>query len=79
MTDDVDSREPIDSLKHEPLIFWWMPVLALLAPLVLAAWKAATADADGLEKGAIAFVWPGVLLYLGAVAVLWAGWKIDLE
>ena len=63
----------------EPFILWWMPLVALLAPLAWAAWAGATADTGGLEAAATAFLWPGVLFYAGAVAVLWAGWKIDLE
>ncbi len=68
--------------KHqpkEPLLPWWMPALALVAPLTYAAWRAVTADAGGLEEALVALLWPGVLLYLGGVAVLWAGWKIELE
>ncbi len=61
----------------EPLILWWMPVVALLAPAVYAAWAAVSGDGAG--DALTAFLWPGVLFYLGAVAVLWAGWKIELE
>ncbi|MPZ47737.1 MAG: hypothetical protein GEU75_00195 [Dehalococcoidia bacterium] len=66
-------------IKKEPLILWWMPVVALLAPLAWAAWIAASTADNALGEAAFALVWPGVLLYAGAVAVLWAGWKIDLE
>jgi hypothetical protein len=64
---------------HEALILWWMPIVALLAPIVFAAWKGASANSDALGSGAWALLWPGVALYLGAVALLWAGWKIELE
>ena len=63
----------------EPLILWWMPAVALLAPIIFAAWEAVSADGGALRDAAIALVWPGGLLYLGTVAVLWAGWKMDLE
>lgn len=63
----------------ERLILWWMPIVALLAPLVWAAWEAASADSGALKAGLEAMVWPGVALYLGAIAVLWAGWKLELE
>jgi hypothetical protein len=56
-----------------------MPLLALVAPLAYAAWRAASADANALGEAALAFVWPGVLFYAGAIAILWGGWKIDLE
>jgi hypothetical protein len=65
--------------KREPLVLWWMPVLALLAPLAFAAWRAIDADSDALEAAVRAFFWPGAGFYLIAVAVLWGGWKIDLE
>ena len=65
--------------RGEPVILWWMPFVALLAPMVYAAWKAASADGDALGAGVWALVWPGIALYLGALAVLWGGWKIELE
>jgi hypothetical protein len=68
-----------ESEVKEPLILWWMPVVALLAPLAWAAWIAVSTEQDALGAAAFALAWPGVLLYAGAVAVLWAGWKIDLE
>ena len=60
----------------EPLILWWMPLVAVLAPLVWAAWRAAS---EGVGDGLVALAWPGIALYFGAVAVLWAGWKVELE
>jgi hypothetical protein len=63
----------------EPLILWWMPLVSLVAPLVYAAWKVASAGSDGLTAGIEALAWPGIGLYLAMVAVLWAGWKIELE
>lgn len=64
---------------HEPLILWWMPVVALVAPLAWAGWQGASAGTDGLAQALSALVWPGVALYAGTLAVLWGGWKIDLE
>ena len=63
----------------EPLILWWMPIVALLAPLIAVIWAGTTADDDALGEAALALVWPGVPLYLVTVAVLWGGWKIELE
>jgi hypothetical protein len=68
-----------ESKPKEPLILWWMPVVALLGPLAWAAWEAASADSSGLEAALTAFAWPGLLIYLAVLAVLWGGWKIDLE
>lgn len=71
------SDNPLE--PDEPLIVWWMPVVALIAPVVWAAWKAFSADADALGEALRALVWPGAALYLVAVAVLWAGWKVELD
>ncbi|HXH22389.1 MAG TPA: hypothetical protein VNN10_10185 [Dehalococcoidia bacterium] len=65
--------------QREPLVLWWMPLVALLAPLIWAAWTAASADGDAFGEALEALLWPGAALYLGALAVLWAGWKIELE
>ena len=67
---------PESAETREPLILWWMPVVALIAPLIWAAW---TAVRDGAGDGLVALAWPGLALYFGSVAVLWAGWKIELE
>jgi hypothetical protein len=65
--------------RREPLLLWWMPVVALLAPFVFAAWQGVSADGEALAEAVSALLWPGVPLYLAAIAVLWAGWKIELE
>src|SRR5439155_6240619 len=64
---------------REPLILWWMPLVALLAPLIFAAWEGASAHGHGFRAGLNAAVWPGLAFYAAALAVLWAGWKIELE
>ena len=63
----------------EPLILWWMPVVALLTPAIAFAWTLGTAEGDAVGKAALALLWPGLPLYLATVAVLWGGWKIELE
>ena len=68
-----------ESKPKEPLILWWMPVVALIGPLVWAAWEGASADSGGLEAALTALAWPGILIYLAVLAVLWGGWKIELE
>ena len=67
------------STDKEPLLLWWMPVVALTAPLAFAAWEGVNAASSPLREVAWALVWPGLLLYAGAVTLLWAGWKIELE
>jgi hypothetical protein len=65
--------------EREPLLLWWMPVLALLAPIIAAAWLGASADEDALEKAALGLVWPGIPAYFATLAVFWLGWKVELE
>jgi hypothetical protein len=56
-----------------------MPVVALLAPIIAFAWTLSTAEGGALGEALFAIVWPGLPLYLIVVAVLWGGWKIELE
>jgi hypothetical protein len=56
-----------------------MPVLALLAPIIAAAWLGVSADDDALGDAAFGLIWPGVPAYLATLAVFWLGWKVDLE
>ena len=65
--------------KREPLLLWWMPVLALLAPLISAAWLGVSADDDALSEAALGLLWPGLPAYFATLAVFWLGWKVDLE
>jgi hypothetical protein len=65
--------------KNEPLILWWMPVVALIGPIIAAFWFGATADEGALGEAAFALIWPGAPVYLITLAVLWGGWKIELE
>ena len=79
MTDRRSASEEPANSSREPLILWWMPLLALLAPLVFGAWKGASAADDAVREAVVAFLWPGAGFYVTALAVLWAGWKIELE
>jgi hypothetical protein len=65
--------------EHEPLLLWWMPVLALVAPVIAAAWLGVSADEDALGKAAFGLIWPGVPAYFATLAVFWLGWKVELE
>jgi hypothetical protein len=65
--------------QKEPLILWWMPVLALAAPLIAAAWLGVSADDDAAGKAAFGLLWPGVPAYFATLAVFVLGWKLELE
>jgi hypothetical protein len=63
----------------DPLVLWWMPVVAIVAPIIAAAWKGATADSGALKEALIGFAWPGLPLYFGLLVIFIAAWKIELE
>ena len=71
--------KPREPRPKEPLLLWWMPVVALLAPAVFAAWTLASTEEDAFSEALLALAWPGAALYLVMLAILWAGWKIELE
>jgi hypothetical protein len=75
----VTREENAEPEKREPLLLWWMPVLALIAPVVAAAWLGVSAEADALGEAAFGLIWPGVPAYFATLAVFWLGWKVDLE
>ncbi len=72
-------REDAEPKQREPLLLWWMPILALVAPIIAAAWLGVSADSDGLGKAAFGLIWPGIPAYFATLAVFWLGWKVDLE
>ena len=72
-------RAAEEARKNEPLILWWMPVVALIGPVLSAIWFGANTDDGDLGEAAVALVWPGAPIYLITLAVLWGGWKIELE
>ena len=65
--------------KREPLLLWWMPALAIVAPIISAAWFGVSADSNALREGAIGLAWPGIPAYFATLAVFWLGWKVELE
>jgi hypothetical protein len=75
----VTRRKKAEPKPDEPLIQRWMPALALLAPLISAAWFGVSADSDALGKAAFGLVWPGLPAYVATLAVFVLAWKIELE
>ena len=56
-----------------------MPAAALIAPLGYGVFRAFVGDDGAAAELGRAVVWPGILIYVVAVAVLWAGWALELE
>jgi hypothetical protein len=79
MTNQSDAHEDDTPEKREPLLLWWMPVLALVAPIIAAAWQGVSADDDALGEAAFGLIWPGAPAYFATLAVFWLGWKVELE
>ena len=71
-------------LKREdlPLLFWSI-VLGLAGAAAFGAYRAVSAsgeDVDGrLAEFATNLLWPGVLICGGVAAVVWMGWKMNLD
>lgn len=59
-------------------LYWWMLVVALLAPLGYGVYRAFAGD-DPLPDLASALIWPGPVLYVIAAGILWLGWNANLD
>ncbi|MGB2693752.1 MAG: hypothetical protein WBD55_01040 [Dehalococcoidia bacterium] len=73
-------RRPL--LKREDLLLTlWATVLGLAAAVAFAAYRAVNAsdDASKLAEFVANLAWPGVLIFVGIAAVVWAGWKANID
>jgi Zn-dependent protease with chaperone function len=69
-------------LKREDLLLAASAVaLGLGGAAVFAAYRAVSASGDGSRAGDFAanMAWPGVLIFLAVAAVVWFGWKAELD
>ncbi len=55
--------------------------LGLGGAAIFAAYRAVSASGDGsrIEDFAANLAWPGVLIFLAVAAVVWFGWKAELD
>ncbi|OGO49439.1 MAG: hypothetical protein A2148_08145 [Chloroflexi bacterium RBG_16_68_14] len=64
------------------LLFWSL-VLGLAAAAAFGAYRAVTASgevtAGRLAAFAVNLLWPGVLIFAAVAAVVWLGWKANLD
>ncbi len=56
-----------------------MPLVALVAPLGYAVFRAAAGDDGAIEDFGRALLWPGAVIYAVAFFAVWAGWTLELE
>lgn len=69
-------------LKREDLLLiLWATVLGLGAAAAFAAYRAVSAsgDASKVAEFVANLAWPGVLIFVGIAAVVWAGWKANID
>lgn len=76
-----ERRSPLN--REDLLLLVWSVVLGLAGDAAFAAFRAVSAsdgDASGrLAEFATNLAWPGVLIFLGVAAVVWLGWKANLD
>lgn len=71
---------------REPQLSWADVVLIVAAALLglaaasaFGAYQAVNGDNSALRDFAVNLVWPGGLIFAGVAAVVWFGWKANLE
>ena len=58
---------------------WWMPLLALIAPLGFGVFRAFAGDDGAMTEFGRALWWPGAAIYVVTLVIVWAGWTLELE
>ncbi len=71
------SRSPLN--KADLLLLFWSVLLGLAAASAFSAYRAANGDDSAVRDFATNLAWPGVLIFAAAVAVVWFGWKANLD
>ena len=65
-----------------PLLFWSL-VLGLAAAAAFGAYRAVSVEGEDLSgrflELAANLLWPGVLIFPAVAAVIWMGWKANLD
>ena len=69
--------------REDRYLLLWSVVLGLAVAAAFGAYRAVSAsgeDAGGrLAEFALNLLWPGVLIFAGVAAVVWVGWKANLD
>ena len=65
------------------LLLFWSAVLGLAAAAAFSAYRAVSVSGEDvggrLAEFALNLLWPGVLIFAGVAAVVWLGWKANLD
>ncbi len=54
-------------------------LLGLAAASAFGAFQAVNGDDSAMRDFAVHLVWPGSLIFVGVAAVVWFGWKANLD
>lgn len=69
--------------REDALLLFWSAVLGLTAAAAFGAYRAVNASDESLSgrfgEFAMSALWPGVLIFVAVAAVVWMGWKANLD
>jgi hypothetical protein len=71
----------VTKLREDLLLLLSAVALGIGGAAIFAAYRAATASGGGahIDDFAMNLAWPGVLIFLAVAAVVWFGWKAELD
>ncbi len=78
----MSEHRRILSREDLPLLFWSL-ILGVAAAAAFGAYRAVSAEGEDASGRFLEFaanlLWPGVLIFAAATAVVWMGWKANLD
>ena len=61
------------------MLLLWSVLLGLVLAAAFAAFQAVSASDEHLAEFATNLLWPGALIFAAVAAVVWVGWKANLD
>ena len=61
------------------MLLFWSVLLGLVLAAAFAAYQAVSASDERVAEFATNLLWPGALIFVGVAAVVWMGWKANLD
>ena len=79
----MSHRRDKTSRSNDRALVAWSSLLAFAGAAAFAAWRAVAVDGEDAGERLATFgsnlLWPGVLIFFGLAAMVWMGWKINLD